>query len=249
MKHYRYKQLSFCLVAWLWLCFLGQGLAYASVTVMPKAIASRVKAYILASTPSPKEQNATVDVEVLNLPQLPVQLEGENLKWVLSDTRPTPLTPSTIVQVSLSTESDLRHIGIPVRIYIDRPVWVVKQLIMAHQPITPSDVTLERKRLTYEAPYVIGEKDNITAYSAQSNLAPGTILQSRQLFLTPAIFRNDQIRLVLVMASGVQVSVMARALEDGAIGKRIRVQEQLANNQYKVLTGQVVSHDTVVIRL
>lgn len=223
-------------------------LAQAEVILTPHALDKKVKQYIIASTPL-GDENATLLVETMNLPEAPISLKGEALTISFQDSRSIPMTMRTIVQVTFTTEEETRRIGIPVRLAVEKPVWVTNRFIRAKEAITSKDVTLQRRRLELEAPYCLGQKENVTRYSTIVNLSPGAILDARQVSQTPVVYRNDDVRMVMSMSSGVSIRLIGKAMEDGVIGKRIRVKQERENEKPRIYIGEVIDRGTVLVKL
>lgn len=221
---------------------------WADVTVTPEELAAKVTQYVQETTPL-DDADTSLQVEIVRLPSVPVVLKGENLSLSMEDHRPTPLMFQTMIQVTLSTSDETRQLGVPVRLYVEKPVWVARHLIRAKAVVSPKDVMVQRKRMAYEALYSLGASENVTAFTARTNITPGTILDVRKLNPVPAVYRNDDVHMVLILASGVNITVVGKALEDGSVGQRIRVRQRLANNKARVYTGEVTARNTVVVRI
>lgn len=222
--------------------------AWADVTIEPETLEAKVREYVHQSTPI-EDTDTTLDVEILKLPFGPITLKGDTVTFFLEDNRPSPIPYRTIVQVTMSTEGETRQIGIPIRTTLEKPVWVTKRLIRAKEAITRNDVELQRKRLDYDAGYALGSKEKIAQYQSRINLAPGTILDVRKIQAIPAVYRNDDVSMIMVVGNGVNVKVYGKALEDGAIGERIRVSRRLSNNKVQYHTAEVISKNTVQVRM
>jgi flagella basal body P-ring formation protein FlgA len=221
---------------------------WAEITVTPEQIGEKVEAYLLENMPI-DDPDAVPHVEIVKLPIAPIVLEGDTVAFMLDDSRSTPYTSRTIVQVTMSTEGESRRIGIPVRLSMEKPVWVANRLIQARESITRKDVILQTKRVDYGIVYSLGAKEDITAYTSKVNIPPGSVLDARKLVLTPAVYRNDNVQLVLAMGNGVQIKVSGKALEDGAIGKRIRVVQQMRDRKIKTYVGEVIDRNTVLVKI
>lgn len=229
-----------------WLCIMPA--AKADVIVTPDFLQEKITHYFKETTPLTKPQ-ASLQVEPVHLPQSAITLQGDHLKVLMNDSRSTPLTFRTVVEVTLSTERETRSIGIPVKLIVEEPVWIVSHLVNARQPISAKDVTVQRKRLEYDGAYALDTDENPTAYTAKVDLPPGSVLDMRKIYLTPAVFRNNQVRVIVTLANGIQISFYGKALEDGALGKQIRISQVLSNNTKKIYTGQVIDKNTVAVSL
>jgi flagella basal body P-ring formation protein FlgA len=88
------------------------------------------------------------------------------------------------------------------------------------------------------------DPDRVQGMRLRQNLAPGTVLQPRHLEIHRLVRRGQRLRLI-ARSDSVQVSMAGKALEDGARGQRIRV-ENLSSG--KELEGVVTDEATVEIR-
>jgi len=222
--------------------------AYADVTVNPKMIETKVEQYVREATPL-KAPNAELFVDITQEVTEPIILKGDNLNISMADTRLNPMESRGIIQVTLSTDQDTHHVGIPIRISVEKQVWVAKTVIRPQETLSVKNAVLQRKKLTDDALYSLGSQDNIQGYTARTIIEPGNLLDTRKLTLTPAVYHNDDVHLVMIMGTDVIISVEGKALEDGAIGKRIRVSRKLNNNKTRFYTGEVIGRDLVQINI
>lgn len=221
---------------------------WADVTVTPELISEKVSAFVQESTVL-EDPEAILHVDILRLPITPMALKGETLNFLFTDTRTTPYATRGIIQVTLTTEGETKQIGVPIRVSIEKPVWVSKKLIRAKEPLSLKNVTLQRKRLELEAPYSIGAKENITGYISRINIPPGSVLDVRKLKLSPAVTRNERVRMVMMLANGIKVSTYGIALETGAVGHKIRVSQGLENTKGRIYTAEIIDNNTVMVRI
>jgi flagella basal body P-ring formation protein FlgA len=222
--------------------------AHADVTVNPKMVETRVENYVRESTPL-KDPAAVLYVDVTEESTEPIVLKGDNLNISMEDTRMNPMESRGIVQVTLTTDQDVRHIGVPVRISVEKPVWIAKCLIRPKETISAQNAVLQRKRLSDDALYSLGSQENVQNYTARTTIEPGSLLDLRKLTMIPAVYNNEEVRLVMNMESGVVISVEGKALEDGTIGKRIRVSRKLGDNKIRYYTGEVIGRNLVQINI
>jgi len=225
------------------------GVAYGDVTITPAQLSERVSQTLLEQTQAPGQTEAHWVAEILNLPSAPITLKGNSLQVFVNDSRTNPYATRTIAQVTLSTEAETRQIGIPVRLSVEQPVWVASRLIRAKQPLKAGDFIKQTKRLGPEAAWVIPTDTVPVGYTARINIMPGTILDNRQVNITPSVAQNDDITVVLRMNSGVQLTIQGKALENGVVGQRIKVRRTLENRKNKILTGQVIGKNQVLVEM
>lgn len=225
-----------------------QAAGWADATITPDQLETKVKAYLAETTPM-ETPDTTLHVELLWKPHQAITLRGEDLQVLLSDNRRIPLTSRSIVSVTLNTEVENRRLGIPVRLSVEKPVWVATRLIRAKDPIKPGDVVLKRMHLAEDSFYALTGEEHVTQYTSRINIPPGAYLDTRQVVMTPSIYRNDDVYVMLMMPNGVNIKIIGKALEDGIIGKRIRVSQKQANNKLKTYVGEVTTKNTVIVKI
>lgn len=225
------------------------GTAYADVTVTPAELSEWVTHTLLEQTQPPGQTDAHWVVEILNLPTAPIVLKGKSVQIFVNDTRTNPYATRTIAQVTLSTDVETRQIGVPVRLSVEQPVWVAAHLIRAKEPLKAGDFIKQTKRLSNDAAWVIPTDTVPTGYTARINIMPGAVLDNRQVNIIPSVTQNDDVTVVLKMASGVQLTILGKALENGVVGQNIRVRRTLENHKNRILTGQVIGKNQVLVEM
>lgn len=220
---------------------------WADVNVTATQIEQQVRAYLQKSTPL-ESKDCTLFIEPLKLPTGDITLKGDHVDFFFTDSRVTPLAFRTIVHITMSTEAETREIGIPVRMQIEKPVWVTTTFVKSHQPITATMVKQQRKRLDYDSEYAIDVTDDVTRYSSRTNLAPGMVLDDRRLEKTNVVKANEDVHLIMKVGNGVQLTVDAKALENGALGDKIHVSQRTHDHKLKIYTATVVNKDTVMVQ-
>ncbi len=248
MKHQWHKMLSTILPVTLLTGWLLCPAVYADVFLSPKALSEKIKNHIqsLVELPDPE---ASLEVEVLSIPTEALHLKGENLEILFEENQTAPSSSRTIVQLTLSTEAETRRIGVPVRLMVDKPVWVARQMIRAKEPLTLKNVMQQTKRLDYGHDNTLKAQDNILQYYSRMNISAGTILNANNVSLAPAVHANDEVKLIMALASGVNITLLGTAMETGPVGKKIRVKQELANRKVRILNAEVVGKDLVMVRL
>jgi flagella basal body P-ring formation protein FlgA len=219
----------------------------AAVIITPQALQKHVTEYVLKNTPL-AEQAGTLSVECLHVPGMQT-LKGTEVKWLIKDTRNTVFSPRFLVQVVLSTEAETRQFGLPVKLLLEKPVWVTTDFVRAKETMTLGKVMQQSKILSDDALYAVATSKDPALYTTLVNLAPGTILDERNLIHTPLVNQNQEVYVILSMNSGVQIKVSGRALQNGGIGDQVRVQRRMPNAETKTYIGEVVSNKTVLVKL
>lgn len=222
--------------------------AEAQVIIPPETISQRVVNYINNSTELDDEQ-ARLKVEIIRSFHKNVTLEGEDLAFEFEDNRISAIPHRTIVKVTMATDQEVKTIGVPVRVKVEKPVWVTKRSIRAKETIEPDDVVLQMRALDHQADYVLDDKADVASYSSRVNLPPGQLLDIRKLKLTPLVHRNDRVHIQLKMPGTVNVTVIGEALEEGGKGERIKVKHKLGDRRTKIYNAMVVGRNKVMVNL
>ena len=241
---------SIAIVAVSTVAMLGAvvGTAQAKIVVPVRSIEQKVTQYIITST-SLTDPNAKLVIECQNLPTAPVVLPGDELNISLEDHRATPIPYNTIVHVTLSTEQGTTHMGIPVKVWVERPVWVTTKLVPSKTPLTMADVRLETKRLSQSEALTLSQQEPITTYTSKMNVPAGTVLDLNHVRKIPLVTRQRETRIILSMGNGVQVTAMGEALEDGGQGQQVKVMQKRDGQKMKIYTGQVMGKNVVLVKL
>ena len=153
-----------------------------------------------------------------------------------------------VVRVKMSPpDGETREIGVPVRIMVKKPVWVVKNPIDAKIPLTPADLELQLREVSRTYSHVIGEERPLNGYIARVNLRPGELLDSRKIVLPPDVLHNADVRIILSNGKGMQLTVPGIALSDGRIGQTIQVRQLLWAK--KAYNGKVISRNKILVEI
>ena len=241
------RMLSLVIATMAMLCLFA-GSAQAKIIVPVRSIEQKVTQYILEST-TLTDPKAKLIIECQNLPTAPVELPGDELNVSMEDHRATPIPYNTIVHMTFSTEQGSTRIGIAVKVWVERPVWVTTKLIPSKTPLTMADVRLETKRLSQTEAMTLGQQEAVTAYTSKMNVPAGTVLDLNHVRKIPLVTRQHEIRIILSMGNGVQVTAMGEAIEDGAQGQQIKVMQKREGQKAKIYTGQVMGKNVVLVKL
>jgi len=136
------------------------------------------------------------------------------------------------------------RVFVPVSLRVVAPVVVLQDVVQRGEIISPEHVTIEERDTSALRRDYFRSVDEVMGMRLRRNLSPGTVIEPGHLEIRRLIERGQRVRLV---ASGesVNVSMAGRALQDGAKGQRIKV-ENLSSG--KELEGVVASDGTVEIR-
>lgn len=137
------------------------------------------------------------------------------------------------------------HIYVPVRVVGITPVALAAHALVAGTVLAARDIHIEERDLTRLPPGYLDDPSIAVGLTAARPIAEGTVLTNQLLLGTPAVHRGQTVTLV-ADAGGISVHMSGRALGDGFVNQRIKV-ENLSSG--KIVEGVARSDQTVEILL
>lgn len=135
------------------------------------------------------------------------------------------------------------HIYVPVRIVGTASVAVAAHAIVTGTVLTAKDVVIEQRDMTALPPGYLDDPAIAVGLTASRAISGGAVLTNQQLLGTRAVQRGQTVTLV-ADAGGMSVRMAGRALSDGLINQRVRV-ENLSSG--KIVEGIARSEQVVEI--
>jgi flagella basal body P-ring formation protein FlgA len=135
------------------------------------------------------------------------------------------------------------HIYVPVRMVGTSSVAIAAHAIVAGTVLTARDISIEQRDLAALPPGYLDDPGIAIGLTASRAIAGGAILTNQQLLGTRAVQRGQTVTLVADLG-GMSVRMAGRALSDGLVNQRIRV-ENLSSG--KVVEGIARSEQVVEI--
>ncbi len=225
-----------------------------AVVLTEGQIKDKVVAHVqekVAQVVDPADAN-NIRVSIIRVPAAPFDFPAaktpQEIKISVTSRLGEVYSPRGIVQVSLQDGSGhQREIGVPVQIGIQKPVWVVKNVVNAHEPLRASDFSLQTKDVSNCYNYAVGANRNLDSYLARVNLRPGDILDARKIVIPPDVTYNSPVRIFLSNGDGMTVTVPGIALANGKIGETIRVRQAVF--QRKDYSAKIVDKNKVLVEM
>jgi flagella basal body P-ring formation protein FlgA len=248
-----HKFLSVLLITTVFMVLATVAACAAEITVgdLTPIVTAHVRAKVLAFQGKTKpDDDETLTVQVLSIPGAPyrfensksIQLSCESAAWNNN------WTDHAIVRVKMSDATGRsREIGVPVRVSIQKSVWVVRHLVNANTPLQLRDMSLELRDVSANYAYIVGSDKDLGTYNARVNLLPGEWLDNRKMSIPPDIRYNDQIHIVMLGSNGMELNVPGVALSDGQIGQTIRVRQVAF--QRRDYQGKIIDKNAVQVEL
>jgi flagella basal body P-ring formation protein FlgA len=137
------------------------------------------------------------------------------------------------------------HIYVPVRIVGTSPVAVAAHAIVAGTLIKDTDVKTEEHDVSELPLGFLDDPAIAIGLTASRPIAGGAYLTNQQLMAAKAVQRGQSVTLI-ADAGGMSVRMAGRALSDGLMNQRVRVQNLSSG---KIVEGIARSQQTVEIIL
>jgi flagella basal body P-ring formation protein FlgA len=144
------------------------------------------------------------------------------------------------VRLTVVLRQDSLETRVPVtcEIRVTTPVLIAADRIERGATLSPDNVRLERRDITYLRSSPLTDMNALREMSALRTITAGTPVTRLYLRKAPAVDKNDLVHIALA-AGSIRISVPARARESGSIGERIWVQNIKTNKLVRVtVTGK-----------
>jgi flagellar basal body P-ring formation protein FlgA len=135
------------------------------------------------------------------------------------------------------------HLYVPVRIAGTTLVAIAAHAIVAGSVLTANDLKTEERDVTAVPPGYLDDPTVAVGLTAARPISSGSILTNQQLVASKAVQRGQAVTLV-ANTGGMSVRMAGRALSDGFVNQRVRVQNLSSG---KVVEGIARSEQIVEI--
>jgi flagella basal body P-ring formation protein FlgA len=132
---------------------------------------------------------------------------------------------------------------LPARVKRLETVVIAKHELMRGQPLRRSDLTLEQHDVGRLRRGYFVDLQRVIGQIPERNLPRGRVLSPKQLKAPDAIARGSEVSIVASI-HGIQARMKGLALDNGALGERIRVKNLSSN---KELEARITSAGTVQV--
>ena len=157
-----------------------------------------------------------------------------------------PFRGPTVVRAEIRVGGEtLRVLTITVDTRFFREVLVATRSLRRGEAITADMVELIERDVTSIRDGFFSDLGELEGYQAKRPLGFDRVITRTHVEPVPVVRRGDSI-LLLVVSANLQISAQGTALQDGSVGRRIRVKNQ---DSGKIVWGQVVNSGTVRINL
>jgi flagella basal body P-ring formation protein FlgA len=231
---------------------LGRRLLGACLAFAPLALAGAADLQDLPQLESLAKAEAALQFPPLTERQrfvagpIEPQLQLEKCRQPVKPVLASPLHMKDRVTIELRCpDAKSWHIYVPVRIVGTSPVVIVAHAIVMGTVLKATDLKVENHDISELPLGFLDDPAIAVGLTASRPIAGGAYLTNQQLVAAKAVQRGQSVTLV-ADAGGISVRMAGRALSDGLINQRIKV-ENLSSG--KIIEGIARSEQTVEIIL
>ena len=134
---------------------------------------------------------------------------------------------------------------VTVKVEVNKNILVAKRRLERGRIISKGDFRLEKRMVSGLHRGYIEKPENAVGSVLKLTLKRGAVISPGQLRRPPEVMRGSQVT-ILGRAGGIEVRMSGKALSDGAMGQRIKVQNSSSSRQVE---GTVVASGTVEVTL
>lgn len=135
------------------------------------------------------------------------------------------------------------HIYVPVRVVGTSPVTIAARAIVAGSVLTDKDIRVEQRDVSTLPPGYMDDPSVAVGLTASRPISSGAVITNQFLVAAKAVQRGQAVTLVADTA-GMSVRMAGRALSDGLVNQRVRVQNLSSG---KIVEGIARSEQIVEI--
>jgi flagellar basal body P-ring formation protein FlgA len=208
----------------------------------PAGLLPQIKSFIVRQTREPPEN---VEVRMEGAPQT-LLLPAGDLK---ADFRPSF---SGLYQGTVFLTAELSVDGhfikpLPLRVQVDivHPAVVAVRRIEKGEEFTAGNIAVEKVSASKITRGCFAKLEYVAGRRAADLVLPQTVIQVSDIY-DPPVIRHGQIVQAVVEKGNVELSVEARAIEDGKAGDMIQVENTAS---HKILKGKVLDENTVLVQI
>lgn len=192
-----------------------------------------------------------LQVEIQHIPQAPKRFyhpANKPIAITATSTLDRQFRHQAYIRLSLTHPNGETHtLGVPVKITLNKPVWVAKQQIHPGDKLSTQNLVAEKRPITTELSRVVFADNPLTNQVARLVVLEGSTLKRQQVTVPLAVRSQGFVKIVMSASHGVRMLVEGKSLEDGHIGDLIRVRNRL--NPDRLYTAKVIAPGRVAVTL
>lgn len=223
------------------LVLLAAGASGASDWHDPSAIAAAAEQYLRERVAAPGSDTGAT--------RLSAQGFDQRLRLAACDRplegfmRPgTRIAARTIVGIRCGGSRPWK-VYVPVDMTVSTSVWVARRPLPRGHVLTGDDLVAETRDVSGRATGYVNSRNDLVGHRLKTSVLAGRVLEPHFVEADIAIRRGQSVTLA-VEVSGIEVRMSGKALADGALNQRIRVEN---HNSGRVVEGIVRSRELVEV--
>ena len=152
---------------------------------------------------------------------------------------------NVIFPIEVATATGKKKIFVRAKVEVFKNVVISNRRIKRGEEITAEDLALESRDIAVVPQKYYEDIAQVVETEAKTSIPKNSTIYEWMIKEIPLVHRGDQVA-ILVIGPNLRVKTMGRALEDGYLGKTIKVRRAESD---KTLEGTLISSDEVEVRL
>lgn len=158
--------------------------------------------------------------------------------------RGTEISARTIVGVRCNGSKEWT-VYVPVNVFVTARVYTARQTLPRNHLLTEADIRLDERDVSRSSTGYMSNKDQLIGQRLKQQVIAGRIITPAML-QADFIVRRGQLVTLIAASGGIKIKMSGKALKDGALGQRIRVENSKSG---RVVEGIVRSQELVEVLL
>ncbi len=154
----------------------------------------------------------------------------------------TKIGPKTVVGVRCSGSKPWK-VYVPVEMSVTMKIWVASKALPRGHILSADDMVAELRNVSRQTTGYFQERDSLVGQRLRSSILAGRAFEP-QIVEADNVIRRGQSVTLAVQSNGINIRMSGKALTDGAINQRIRVENL---NSGRVVEGIVRSRELVEV--
>ena len=150
-----------------------------------------------------------------------------------------------IFPIEVATSADRKKIFVRAKVEVFKNVVIANRRINRGEEITLDDLAFESRDIAVVPQKYYEDVALVVETEAKTSIPKNSTIYEWMIKEIPLVHRGDQVA-ILVTGPNLSVKTLGRALEDGYLGKMIKVRRVESD---KTLEGTLISSDEVEVRL
>ena len=154
----------------------------------------------------------------------------------------TKIAAKTIVGVRCSGSKPWK-VYVPVEMSVNMKIWVARKALPRGHILSADDMVAELRNVSRQTSGYFQEQDSLVGQRLRNSILAGRAFEP-QIVEADNVIRRGQSVTLAVQSNGINIRMSGKALTDGAVNQRIRVENQ---NSGRIVEGIVRSRELVEV--